>query len=153
MIEASKASAQPTDRFRIFWDAGLLALFIATALPQITGMRWHEWLGVILVPAIIVHLTANWNWILNAVRHAFQRTRGEQLFNRLWDLLLFVTMAVAVVSGLLISRYFLPALGGTASTDVFWYALHASSATVVMIILGVHLALHVRWAWRHLRRI
>ena len=131
----------------------MLALFIATALPQITGTRWHERLGVILVPAIIVHLTANWNWIVNAVKHAFRRTRGEQLFNRLWDVLLFVAMTVAVVSGLLISRYFLPALGGTASTDVFWYALHASSATLVMIILGVHLAMHVRWAWGNVRRV
>ena len=153
MSDASKILLPRSDRFRILWDSGLLALFIATALPQITGMRWHEWLGVVLVPAIIVHLTANWNWIVDSVLHALRRTGGEQLFNRIWDLLLFVAMTVSVVSGLLISRYFLPALGGTARVDAFWCALHETSATVVMIILGVHVAMHMRWALQNLRRI
>jgi hypothetical protein len=144
----------PTEGFKFRWDVLLFGLFVATAVPAATGIRLHEWLSVVLIPVLLTHLTLNWRWIVDVTRRTFSALPREVRFNQVLNTLLFIAMTTTIATGVLISRFVLPAVGIPARSDSFWHALHESSSTVLMILLGIHLAMHGRWLvarWRQLR--
>ena len=55
---------------------------------------------------------------------------------------MLVTLAVCVVSGLMISGSVLPFFGYYATGYYFWSPLHAATATVLLAVLLVHAALN-----------
>ena len=140
------------DRFKLRWDVLLFALLVAAAMPHATGVAAHEWLGLALVPVILVHVVLNWSWIIATTSQMFTRLPGETRFNHIWDALLYVLFIAATVSGLMVSRVIVPALGIPSMMDSFWAILHTVSATSLTMMIGVHLALHLRWVWARLKR-
>lgn len=140
------------DAFKLRWDALLFGVLVFAAMPHATGIVAHEWLGVALVPVLVVHLVLNWNWIIATTRQMFTALPGETRFNHVWDALLYVMFITATVSGLLFSRVVLPAIGLPLLADGFWGNVHAVSATVLTMMIGIHLALHLRWVLARLKR-
>ncbi len=137
-----------------FWiDIGILLAFLVAMEPRFGGIAVHEWLSIALAAAIVIHLLLHWQWIVGV---------GGRFFRRLWhvsrlkfavDALLFAASVVVMLSGLLISRSALPALGiplehggGT------WRALHALSADLSILLVGLHFALNWDWVVRVTRR-
>ena len=149
----SPPNATPSrDAFKLRWDVLLFGLMVLAAMPHATGVGAHEWLGVALVPVLVVHLVLNWSWIIATTRQMFTALPGETRFNHIWDALLYVMFVTATVSGLLVSRVVLPAVGVPSLMDGFWAMLHTVSATVLIVMIGVHLALHLRWVLARLKR-
>ncbi|MBT3135039.1 DUF4405 domain-containing protein [Alteromonas sp. ALT199] len=54
-------------------------------------------------------------------------------------------MMFVLVSGFLVSVALFPALGIPLNIQDFWSKMHHDSATLIMPILGLHLAFHFRW--------
>lgn len=117
-----------------------------------TGLEWHEWLGMVLIPVLLVHFWLNWHWIVDFVARPLRELPSEARFNRWWNVLQFIVTGVALGSGLLISRFVLPALGLPALRSDFLGDIHAGSATILTIMIGVHLGLHAHWIWSKLKR-
>jgi hypothetical protein len=140
------------DMVKIRWDIVLFFAFVFAAMKRSTGLLWHDWLGVVFIPVLLIHLWLNWNWIADFVRRPTRELTGMARFNRWWNVLqLFVTV-VALGSGLLVSRYFLPALGLSGMHGHYLNDVHACSATILTLMIGVHLGLHVHWIWSKLSR-
>ena len=114
-------------------DAVLAVLFIACELPGVTGVSVHEWLGIVLVVALLAHAGKR---VLTTVKNA----RGAARL--VVDVALLVTLAVCVVSGVMISGSVLPFFGYYATGYYFWSPLHAATATVLLAVLLVHAALN-----------
>ncbi len=123
----------------------LFATMALTCVPQATGLAVHEWLSVLLLIPLAVHLLSDWDWIVRTTGRAFQRLPGEQRFNLLWNWLLFVNLVIVVFSGLLISVDLLPTLGWEFEADAFWIAIHNGASNLLLSVLGVHLAMHWHW--------
>jgi hypothetical protein len=140
-----------TAKTNLVLDLVLAAAFLAATNPPLTGMTVHEWLGLAFAAAMMVHLLFHWDWMSAAVRHLFAR-RGQRL-KSLVDLCLFVAFTAAVVSGVLISREVLPAMGLPASSRHGWRAIHDASSNAAVLALALHLGLNWNWVQLHTRRL
>ena len=143
---------------RISLDVAMLLSMALLTNPHSIGDRetsiaFHEWLGIVIAPVIIFHLTLNWGWIVQTTKKLVGRLPQETRVNQGLDVLLFVVMAVAVWSGVEISESALPYLGFAKSTSFSWRGIHETSSNLSMVLVGVHAALHWKWIVRTTRRI
>ena len=86
------------------------------------------------------------------LRHAESTRLLPRVGNAVLDVLIALTLAVCVVSGFLISGDVLRVFGLYAPGYFVWDPLHAISAKVLLALLIVHVALHVRLLFRHMSR-
>jgi hypothetical protein len=87
-----------------FWfDGALLAAYTLAYSLGFTGLAVHEWLGLGIGLALLLHLTLHWDWVVRTTRRLLSRggrDRGIWLVN----LALLLAMTLCVLSGVLISR-------------------------------------------------
>ena len=126
-------------------DVVAFALFFVVSAPQSTDIPIHEWLSFVFFGTFIVHIVVHWRWIIDVTKRLIKKLPGETRFNHLWDVIIFVMMVVVMFTGVLISEVALPALGVPMEIDPFWNQLHDLSANLLLIMLGIHLAMH--WDW------
>ncbi|MBF6593156.1 MAG: DUF4405 domain-containing protein [Thermaceae bacterium] len=128
-----------------------LVLFVLVCAPLATGLPLHEWLSLLLVGPLVLHLLWHWNWVVGVFTRSSRKLPSPTQFSRAWNLLLFILMVVASVTGVLISQAALPFLGIHTAQDPFWKLLHQVSANLTLAVVGVHLAVHWRWIVNRLR--
>ena len=144
-----------------FWLDALLLLGYTLAYSYgFTGIAIHEWLGIGLGLALLIHLTLHWDWVIRTTRRLL-RPRGPDKVIWLVNLALLVAMTLCVASGILISSVALPYLGIYPLAGPFWTRLHILTAEVTLGLVPVHVALRWRWivrvgrkllTWRSARR-
>ena len=128
-----------------FWlDALLLVAYTLAYSLGFTGIATHEWLGIGLGAALLVHIALHWDWVVRATGNLLRR-RGRERFIWLVNLLLLVSMTLCIASGILISEVALPELGITLGASSFWRQMHDTTATLTLILVPVHAALDWRW--------
>lgn len=138
---------------RLILDIVLLAGMMAVALHKVTGDVVHEWLSVFLIPLLLLHLLWNWEVIWGTGKQLKNpRFPWRQKFNFIWNILLYTCMGVVMLSGILISRDFLPRLGIVIANDPFMSYIHKRSFYILYMMLGVHLGMHWNWIWQMCRR-
>lgn len=141
-----------SDAFKFRWDVLLLAVFALTTTPNATGVPLHEWAGLAVIPILVVHLLLNWSWIIGVSRQVFTRLAGEVRFNHLLDAVLFVGMSMVMFSGILASQSALRWMGIPIRPDPFWRHLHEIWSNVLIVMIGVHVAMHGRWIVARFKR-
>ncbi len=120
--------------------------------PTAISIPLHEWAGVVIFIPLMVHILIDWKWIVNVTKHIFGTQTAQTRFNYCWDWLLFIVVTVAFVSGVVISEAALPALGFKVEIDPFWTGVHIIASRVLMMLLGVHIAMHWNWLVSALKR-
>ncbi len=132
-------------RTNLWIDAAIFIGFLVALEPNLTGITIHEWLGVALGAALIVHAALHWDWVIEvAIRFLRRLFRASQL-NFVVDLLLFTAFVLVMLSGIMISRSVLLVLGIRVAASSSWRFLHSWSADVTLILAGLHFALHWKW--------
>lgn len=141
--------ARVTARTRLdFWfDAAILAGYLVAYSYGWTGVVIHEWLGIGLGIALLLHLTLHWDWVVRTTRRLFS-PRGRDKLIWLVNILLLLAMTLCVASGIAISRVALPELGLYTLQTPFWFRLHVLTAEVTVGLVPVHVALRWRWIVR-----
>jgi len=129
----------------------LVAYTLAYSL-GFTGLAIHEWLGIGLGVALILHLTLHWDWVLRTSRKLFRRGGRDRLIY-LVNLTLLLVMTLCVVSGVLISRVALYSLGINFPGSPFWTNMHDTTARLTVGLVPVHAALRWRWIVSVARRL
>ena len=128
-----------------FWfDGVLLVTYTLTYSLGFTGIAVHEWLGLGIGLALLLHLTLHWDWVVRTTVKLFARggrDRGIWLLN----LALLVVMTLCVLSGVMVSRVALYQLGISVHPGPFWASMHGTTAKLTLILASVHVA--VRWRW------
>jgi hypothetical protein len=133
-------------------DVVLLVLFIGAAEPRPTGILWHEWLGIAFGVIAVVHIYRSWDWIVATLSRVFAQQTVTTRFSLVLNILVFVSMTLAVVSGIAISREALETLGIEWLTNNAWRGLHGLSAEAAVILVGIHIAMHWKWIVNLVRR-
>jgi hypothetical protein len=126
-------------------DLVIGAAFLVAVNPPVLGLAVHEWLGLAFAAALVAHLVLHWEWIAAATRRLFTREGRRQRLNVVVDACLFVALTAAVVSGLMISRHVLAALGLPTEPARGWRSIHSLASDVSIAAIGVHLGLHWKW--------
>jgi hypothetical protein len=128
-----------------FWfDAVLLVCYTLAYSYGFTGIAIHEWLGIGLGLALLIHLTLHWDWVIRTTGRLL-RPRGPDKVIWIVNLALLLAMTLCVASGILISRVALPYFGIYTLAGPFWNRLHILTAEVTLGLVPVHVAL--RWRW------
>jgi len=114
------------------------------------GLAFHEWAGILILIGFIVHVAVSWDWVVAVTKRLFGATKPRARFQYVLDILVLVSMAWTIVSGVLISRIATPQL---ASSAPLWRATHVPISYLTLIIIGVHLGMHWEWLLSTLRRL
>jgi len=141
-----------TIRTNLILDMTLLSAFLVVTNPSLTGMTVHEWLALAFAAAIVIHLLFHWNWLVAVAEQFFKKLFHQSRLNYMVDALFFVAMTAAMLSGLMISKSVLPAIGIQLDVSHGWKMIHTLASDVSLIMLGLHFSLHFKWVVSHLKR-
>ncbi len=133
------------DRRRFTLDCVMLAAYLLSALPVLTGIAAHEWIGLVVAVVFFAHLSLGVSRALKAPKSRGRRGRAVALANAVLDVLVLLAAALVLVSGIMISATVLPATGFVAYGYYFWNPLHAAAAKALLALLLVHVFAHVPW--------
>ncbi len=134
-------------------DTVLLVGYVVDDAFRLTGLTWHEWIGVALIALFVVHLLLHADWIGRVTRRFVHRLPARERLTWIVDLVLYVSMGFVLVSGILISRAAMPFLGWTPGRDRFWTGMHSTFASLVVFAVAAHIALSWAWARTVFRRL
>ena len=133
------------NKLNLFLDLTLLAGFLITMEERLTGRTLHEWLGIALGAALMIHLFLHWNWIVTVTQRFVGNLSRRTRLNTILNAALFITFGLIMISGLLISESVVGMLGLSGSRDPFWRILHSAASNAVLVLVGLHIALHWKW--------
>lgn len=133
------------DRKSLAVDVACLLVYLVAANPAVTGVGVHEWVGIGVLLAFLVHAAMHVDWAVEAVRSAVSRPSWARTGNLALDALIVVAFMAVTVSGLMVSGAVLPAFGLYAEGYYFWDPLHATSAKILLALLLVHVVVHWKW--------
>ncbi|MRX83975.1 DUF4405 domain-containing protein [Eggerthella guodeyinii] len=133
------------DRKSLAVDAACLLAYLVAANPAVTGIGVHEWVGVGVLLAFLVHVAMHVDWVVEAVKSAVARPSWVRTGNLVLDALIVVAFMTVTVSGLMVSGAVLAAFGLYADGYYFWDPLHATAAKVLLALLLVHVVAHGKW--------
>ena len=126
-------------------DACMAALFVVLLSWHLTGLDLHEWLGITLIAAILVHLLVHWGWMEARATQAIRRSRARRGAFAL-NAGLFAAMGTTLISGVVISKVAAP--NRLSPTDYLrWHGIHEQATLLTVLLLGAHLALN----WNRIR--
>jgi hypothetical protein len=134
-------------------DILIFAAFLIAYELRLTGVPIHEWLSLALFVAIVAHLASHWKWVAQITLKFFRQLFHSSRLNYVINLLFFIAFIGVMLSGLLISRVALPALGITSLRgEGAWRMLHTVTANASVLLLALHFALHWDWIWSTLKK-
>jgi hypothetical protein len=133
------------NKTNLFIDIGIFAAFLIADQPALTGVPLHEWFSVAFAATIIVHLLLHWKWIVTVGLRFFQNLFHTSRLKFVVDSLLFVAFNLLMMTGLMISRSFLVFFGIQSVRNQVWTTLHATSASMMLIMTGLHFTLSWNW--------
>ena len=122
-------------------DAGLFIGYLLTFFLNLTGLWWHQWLGIGVGTLALYHLWVHWDWTVNVTKRFFGRTSNQSRLFYVIDWLLVLSYAVILFSGLVISTWF----NLTLSDYLLWLDYHIYSSIAALIITLVKIGTHWRW--------
>lgn len=140
-----------TARERLPINVFMFGAFIAAYKPLATGLSLHEWVSLVLVAPILVHMVINWDWAVRVSTSFSRRLRRSTRVNLVVDIVLFVSTVTVVLSGFMVSRAIAGFVGFSTAPGPVWHAVHSVSADVVIGLALLHTALHWKWFARVLR--
>jgi len=110
----------------------------------------HDWTGIAMIAAALVHVVFHWKWILGTFKRIFQTIahKAERFGNRLlWTIIVDAIIAlgflVSAVSGLYF--FFAAKDANWLLADTTWDMLHTWSSDIMIIAALVHIILHWNW--------
>src|SRR5579862_5545961 len=107
--------------------AGIFGLFSRRG----TGPQLHEWIGIVVLSAVVAHIVLSWPRLVSQLRRAPLALSGAALANYLVNVLLFLAIATASGSGLAVSLHLLPELGVSVEASRFWHGVHGLASFAV----------------------
>lgn len=139
-------------RFLLILDTFLLVALVILWVPD--PIILHEWLGLALIPVVVIHLLFGWQWITTAIPRLLAKGAWRLRINVLLNLLLFCAFVVAMFSGVMESVVALPWLGVTMVSDQNWQNLHNRWGNEIFPLLAaLHLAMNWNWIVGAVRRL
>ena len=134
-------------------DLALAIAFLVSLQPVLTGLAIHEWLGLALGGALIVHLLLHRRWAIGVARKWLSKLPFKTRVYTLIDASLLVAFLTIIGSGVAMSCAVLPLFGLTGSTGSAWFVLHKWSSMLTLALVGIKLVLHRTWFAAVIRKL
>ena len=130
---------------RITLDLLMAITFALLMNPRVlNGLPFHEIAGLVIGVAILTHIGLNFRWVIQTSKKVFNPTLpGKTRFSYALNILLLISMATIIITGILISRVVLPSLAIEGSRGI--RGLHNLSSNVTLALVGIHIGVHWKW--------
>ena len=123
-------------------DAVMMTGYLFTFYLDLTGLVWHEWLGVAVFVLAAIHLVIHWDWVESVTSRFFKKnTCGRYRWYYLIDFLLALGFLVIIESGFFISTWFNLAL----ENYILWRDIHVYASIAMLVLTFIKIGLHWRW--------
>ncbi len=132
-------------KFNLFLDAGLAAAFLIALKPVMTGLPFHEWFGLGIGAALVVHAIAHRQWIVGITRQLLRRLPVKTRIYYALDATLLVAFGAIIMTGVLMSTAVLPVFGMQGIASVSIAQVHEWASYLALMLLGTKLVLHRTW--------
>lgn len=117
------------------------------------GLTFHEIAGLIICLFYILHIIVNWIWVKGVTVRFFKNATWKARFNYTIDWLMLIGMFLVILSGLPIAKIIdFSWMGFDRQNMMFWRLMHTSISMLVIVITGIHLALHWDWITNYFRK-
>ena len=126
-------------------DLLMAITFVLLMNPRVlNGLPFHEIAGLVIGVAILTHIGLNWRWVINTTKKIFNpKLPGKTRLSYLLNILLLISMATVIISGIFISKVVFPNLAVEGGHSL--RGIHSFSADATLALVGLHLALHWQW--------
>jgi hypothetical protein len=116
------------------------------------GLTFHEIAGLAIAAVFFTHIALNWRWVKNVTVKLFDRKLPfKTKFGYVLNLLLLITMAFIIISGILVSHIVFPNIN---VTNERWFQMaHISISYLVLILVAAHVGLHWKWVMNVFQKI
>ena len=134
--------------------------YTALGMSRYTWVEIHNWLSVILLGIIILHIVLHWSWIVETLRRTKSYFSGpvrKVAEQYIASVLLFILFVADCFSGFVLwlilprgSLDYYNMLSGSGRTfwglqrDI-WVDIHAWIATLIVSIIIIHIILNWKW--------
>jgi hypothetical protein len=130
---------------KIVLDLLMAITFVLLMNPRVLdGLPFHEIAGLIIGVAILAHIGLNYQWVINTTKKIFDpKLPKKTRFSYLLNILLLISMATVIITGIFISKVVFPSLavqGGHALREI-----HGLSADATLAFVGLHVGVHWQW--------
>lgn len=123
---------------KIAADAALAALLVTAMSFRLTGETAHEFIGVSMLLLVVLHGVFNRRWFGSVGRMGFPSAAG--VMNAVVNLLLLVSMAGVMTSGIMMSRAAADVFGIEGSPEIRRY--HVFFAWWALVFASLHVGFH-----------
>ena len=89
----------------IFINIILLISFLLTYFLDLTGLDWHQYLGVGVGIFLVIHILTHMKWIYKVTSRFFSKMSTRVRVNYILDILLLIVIATIIGSGIAISTW------------------------------------------------
>jgi cytochrome b561 len=138
---------------RLALDLGLTTAMLALFSFHLTGLTWHEWLGIGLCVLVPVHMLVSWSSLAAATRRFCESLPWSTRLTYLLNAALFASLVVVTITGFAISEVVTPSLPSLVGNRGFWRVLHSQSSNATVLLMGLHLAIYWRTLTGLVKRI
>lgn len=115
-----------------------------------TWELFHDWTGILMIAAALIHVVIHWRWIIGTLKRVFQAIfHGSENFGSrlLWiiivDVIIAISFFLTAISGLYF--FFIGKNENLLFTDMTWDMIHTWSFVVLIMASLIHILLH--WSW------
>lgn len=130
---------------KIVLDLMMAITFVLLMNPRVlNSLPFHEIAGLVIGVAILTHIGLNYRWVINTTKKILDpKLPKKTRFNFSLNLLLLVSMATVIITGILISRVVLPSFAIQGNHSI--RGIHSISSDVTLAIIGLHVGVHWQW--------
>jgi hypothetical protein len=130
---------------KILLDLCMTVVLLALMVPKLTGLSLHEWGGLAICLAFIVHLLLNWSWVACVSRKLFSKLPAKTRLNYMLDALILIGFFLIVLSGMAIAKTIDFSWLHLPGQQFFWRKLHTSASMMTFLAVAMHVGLHWNW--------
>lgn len=139
---------------KIFLDIFMTIVFLLLMKVSITGLLFHEIIGIGISFFIIIHNLLNKNFIINSTKKIFsseKEVNKKQLIMYILNSALTIGIITISITGILISKYVFTSL--RINNTTFLYMIHKISAYITLTLIGLHICIHSKYLINALKNI
>jgi hypothetical protein len=108
------------------------------------GLTFHEIAGLAIAAVFFTHVLLNSQWVKKVTVKLFDRKLPVKTkFGYVLNLLLLITMAFIIISGIFISKVVFPNIN--IDNERWFQVTHISISFLVLILVAAHVGLHWKW--------
>lgn len=119
-------------------DAAMSVALLFLMAFQVTGDKYHEWIGAGMLVLFLIHNFLNANWYKALFKGKYSALR---IMHTIVNLLVLAAILITGYSGIVMSRHvfrFLPVKGGMATARM----LHLAGSYWAFVLMSIHLGMH-----------